>query len=296
MDKKKEIKSLCLYLAFTFGISWAMFFALILSGEKLFDTGGNMSGTGSLVCTLGMLCPAVGMLLTRKVTKEGYALTGKNSMMLGISLSGRKIIFLIIALLLPWIINELNCVLKIALNPGCFSKELGEIMTGDKRYPFVYPLMAIVSGTFISIGGLGEELGWRGYMMPKLLKITSKHKAILLGGIIWGVWHWPLTYMGHNFGTDYKGYPYLGFAAMCLLCIVSGTVLTYLTIKSGSIWPAAVFHAVGNASPTILRFFIDESKITGTFANPIVSFLIYLIPYGLFALIFFSLFLKSKND
>ena len=296
MDKKKEAKSLCLYLAFTFGISWAMFFALILSGGKLFDDAGNMSGTGSLVCTLGMLCPAIGMLLTRRVTKEGYALTGKDSVMLGISLKEGKIIFFIIALLLPWIINELSCMIKILLDSGCFSKDLGEAMTGDKRYPFVYPLMAIVSGAFISIGGLGEELGWRGYMMPKLINITGKRKALLTGGIIWGIWHWPLTYMGHNFGTDYKGYPYLGFAAMCLLCVISGTVLTFLTMKSGSIWPAAIFHAIGNASPTILRFFIDESRITGAMAKPFVSFLIYLIPYAFFALICFVIFLKSNKE
>ena len=72
------------------------------------------------------------------------------------------------------------------------------------------PANAIVSGTIGSFAALGEEGGWRGYMMPKLFKITGRKRALIIGGVICGLWHAPLTCIGHNFGTDYPGFPYLG--------------------------------------------------------------------------------------
>jgi membrane protease YdiL (CAAX protease family) len=87
----------------------------------------------------------------------------------------------------------------------------------------------MVSGTLVSVAALGEEGGWRGYMMPKLINIMGRGKALLLGGIIWGLWHAPLTCIGHNFGTDYPGFPFVGIIKMCIFCTLMGIILTFLT-------------------------------------------------------------------
>ena len=110
-------------------------------------------------------------------------------------------------------------------------------------------------------------------------------KAILIGGILWGIWHWPLTYIGHNFGRDYFLYPFTGFAAMCILCIFMGIILNYLVYRSGSIWPAVFLHGVNNASPSILRYFINREKITGWRADSVADMLISLVPMMVIAIV-----------
>lgn len=291
--KKTEVRRLLIYLGITFAISWIMFCSVLLPGNSFLDESGNLSGIGNLICTFGMLCPATGVIITRFITKEGYSLSGKNSLMLGIDLKNKNIIYFVLAILLPCIYTELGNLLKIALKPGIFDRDYFSAVSGDVRNVYMFPLMSIVSGIFLSIGGLGEELGWRAYMMPKLINICGRSKAVIAGGIIWGIWHWPLTYAGHNFGREYTGYPFTGFGAMCILCISMGIILTYITIKSGSVWPAAIMHAINNCSPSVLQFFINPEK---SYDNIIVSFFVTRIPLFLFSIIFFYLLISKRKS
>ena len=73
MDRKSDAKRLLLYLAFAFGLTWVIFFAYIFSGH-IWAADGEISGMDQFV-SLGMLCPALAMLLTRYVTGEGFAVT-----------------------------------------------------------------------------------------------------------------------------------------------------------------------------------------------------------------------------
>lgn len=298
MDKeirKAESKNLLIYLGITFAISWLMFFSFLLPGNSFLDENGSLSGTGNLICTLGMLCPAIGVIITRYITKEGHALTGEGSMMLGIDLKNGKFVFYILALLLPWLYTELGYALTAAIIPEAFDKSYFKTVTENVRNAYMYPLMAVVSGVFFSIGGLGEELGWRGYMMPKLIKMLGMRKAVVAGGIIWGIWHWPLTYAGHNFGTGYKGYPYAGFAAMCVFAVFTGILLTVLTVRTGSVWPAAFMHAVNNGSPSVIQFFISSEKKPELLQNPAVSSLIHFIPMIIISVTVLEIHLKAEK-
>lgn len=243
---------------------------------------------------LGMLCPAVGMLLTRYVTGEGFAVTGEDSMYLGISFRNKKWVWYLFAAFLPWIYCELGSGLAFLLNPGAFDPDYPELLgiSGNQMgIVFLQPLAAIVSGVIISFGALGEEAGWRGYMMPKMIKLWGIRRAIVAGGIIWGIWHWPLTYIGHNFGRDYWGYPYTGFATMCIICIFIGIILTYLVYKSGSVWPAVILHAVNNTSSSILNYFVNRERITGWRADSVADILIRLVP-----MILIAVFVYIKMD
>lgn len=279
MDRKSETKRLMIYLAFAFGITWVIFFAYILSGN-IWAADGEISAMDQFVC-LGMLCPALAVLLTRYVTKEGFAVTGEDSMLLGISFKDRKWFYFVIAMFLPWLYFELGNVLTLIISPNAFdinNPELLELADNERAIIFILPIAAIVSGVIASFAAFGEEAGWRGYMMPKMIKLWGVRKAVVIGGILWGIWHWPLTYVGHNFGIGYHGYPFTGFAAMCVMCVFMGIILTFVTYKSGSIWPATILHAVNNGSPSILQYFINYKKVDGWRSDSVVSFLIYLLP------------------
>ncbi|MBD5474755.1 MAG: CPBP family intramembrane metalloprotease [Lachnospiraceae bacterium] len=279
MDRKSETKRLLIYLMLAFGLTWIIFFIYILSGN-VWAADGEISGMDQFV-SLGMLCPALAMLLTRYVTREGFAVTGKDSILLGISFKDKKWVYFVIAMLVPWIYVELGNALTLLISPNAFdpyNPELLGLTDDELAIVFIQPLAAIVSGVTVSFAAFGEEAGWRGYMMPKMIKLWGVGKAVVIGGIIWGMWHWPLTYIGHNFGMEYFGYPFTGFAAMCVLCIFMGMILTYVTYKSGSIWPAAILHAINNASPSVLQYFINHDKMTGWRSDSVVSFLIGILP------------------
>ena len=277
-----EKKRLLIYLGLAFGMAWLVFFVFILTGHTW---SGSTPEMMSLV-SLGMLAPAAAHIITRKITGEGFRLSGKDSMMLGIDLKGKKWVLFLVAVILPVIYATLGDVIIWLSCPEAFG-------ITDVR-PFVaitYPLLAVVSGVVLSFAALGEELGWRGYMMPKLIELIGMPKAIITGGIIWGLWHAPITCVGHNYGMDYPGFPYVGIILMCLMCMALGTVLTYVTIKTGSIWPAAFMHAINNSSPSVMVVFMNHDvKI------PIWIHALSNIPLILLAILCFSLMMKKKEQ
>lgn len=113
--------------------------------------------------------------------------------------------------------------------------------------PGVFLLMsigqAILAGcTINAFFALGEELGWRGYMIRRLTKFSFM-KVSLLIGFVWGVWHLPLILKGHN----YPEHPVAGVFMMILFCMLLSPMMTYIVLKSKSVITAAVFHGTMNA-------------------------------------------------
>lgn len=286
-------KRLFLYLGLTFGLTWGVFLLWILSGGIYLDEEGSLTPMASLIGGIAMLCPTLGMLLTRRLTKEGFAFSGTDSMLLGINLKNKKWILYLMVMILPWIYFELGNGLRLLLSPEAFSTEVAEELGS---LLFIQPFASIVNGVFVSFAALGEELGWRGYMMPKLLKLMDAKWAVPVGGIIWGIWHWPMIYLGHNFGFGYLGYPFTGFAAMCVMSVAIGTILTYVTCRTGSIWPAAILHAVNNASPGILQYYFDGSKVSGWKGDSVVQFLILFLPAVLIAAVWYMVFIRENKE
>ena len=289
-DRKLEIKRLIIYLLFAFGIAWCIFIAFYLTGHRWDGTNQRLE----TLVGLGMLAPLIAHVLTRLITKEGFAMTGEGSMMLGISFRDKKWKYYLIAMLLPWLYIEISRVLPLIIKPKLWDNEYYKVLEIDKRLIFIYPLIVIIQTTIISFAALGEEGGWRGYMMPKLPQLLGLKKAVVVGGIIWGIWHAPLTCVGHNFGTEYKGFPYVGILLMCLLCIFMGMMLTYVTVKSGSVWPAAILHAVNNGQPSILLFFINKEKYDQIFGIEAFAFL--LIPIAVAGSICLALMIKGDKQ
>lgn len=101
------------------------------------------------------------------------------------------------------------------------------------------PLGALVN----SVAALGEEVGWRGWLLPALLPLGT-WPALLVTGAVWGLWHSPLILLGYNFDRP----DVVGVALMVGGCVAWGVLLGWLRLRSGSLWPAVVAHGALNAA------------------------------------------------
>ncbi len=101
------------------------------------------------------------------------------------------------------------------------------------------PLGALINAPF----AFGEEVGWRGWLLPALLPLGT-WPALLLSGAFWGFWHAPLILLGYNFGlTDVSG-----VLLMILSCSLLGVLLGWTRLRTASVWPAVFGHGAFNAS------------------------------------------------
>lgn len=105
-------------------------------------------------------------------------------------------------------------------------------------------LPVLVLGTFISIlSALGEEIGWRGFMVPALYERLGLNKTLLISSLFWCCWHLPLLIAGGYMSGTPLWYQLPAF----VLCIFPvGVMAGLLTLRSGSVWPAAFLHAAHN--------------------------------------------------
>lgn len=108
--------------------------------------------------------------------------------------------------------------------------------------------MLITGPIFGLIISFGEEYGWRGYLQTELIRL-GRIRGVFLLGVIWGIWHWPVIWMGYN----YPGQPILGSILMVLYCVILAYFLAYAVFKSNGIWVAAFLHALNNQA---LSFFM----------------------------------------
>src|SRR5918995_6652138 len=92
---------------------------------------------------------------------------------------------------------------------------------------------------------LGEELGWRGYLLPQLLSV-GQTRALVLVGLIWAAWHMPLIFLTplyHSAGNRLIVLPlFVG------TLVAASFVFGYLRILTGSVWPASLGHSVHNVA------------------------------------------------
>ncbi|HMH32914.1 MAG TPA: CPBP family intramembrane glutamic endopeptidase [Puia sp.] len=90
----------------------------------------------------------------------------------------------------------------------------------------------------------GEELGWRGFLQKKLIAKRGLFWGIVILGLIWGFWHFPLIVSGYN----YPEFPKLGaFFLFPLTTVFASFFLAWLTLKANSFWPAVIAHGSVNA-------------------------------------------------
>jgi membrane protease YdiL (CAAX protease family) len=119
-------------------------------------------------------------------------------------------------------------------------------------YFFMQLGSAMIAGyTINNLFGLGEELGWRGYFL-KALEGTKLLPASLIIGTVWGLWHFPLILIGHN----YPQHPVAGVGMMTIYCILMTPMMIYIVKKSKSVITASILHGVNNAIGGISLLYI----------------------------------------
>ena len=94
---------------------------------------------------------------------------------------------------------------------------------------------------------LGEEIGWRGFLVPELSRSMSFTGVALTSGVIWFTWHLPVILLGNYHNNSPAALPLAGQLLMFFICVVGAAIImAYLRLKSGSLWTGAIFHATHN--------------------------------------------------
>ena len=296
MNEKLEVRRILIYLAFAFGIAWATSLVVYLTGgltdSPMLIPAANVSLALVLLVGPVMWAPALAHLLTRLVTREGW----QNTYLRPRLRQGWP------SWLAAWVVPALltvgGLVIYLLLFPRHYDADL-EILRGmleaapvDPGEVNLWVLVAaqvfqalLIAPLINGIATFGEEFGWRAYLQPKLMGLGPR-RAMGLMGLIWGVWHWPVILMGHNYGLDYPGAPFLGPLAMVWFTLMVGTLLGWLTFKAGSVWPAVIGHAALNGMASLGVIFVQGDP------NPLLGPLpIGLVGGGAFAAVGLVLFL-----
>lgn len=285
INKKLEAKRLVIFLLFAFGISWlpAIIFNKAFGYHEWFET--NKMPVLFWIVGYG---PALANIITRKLTHEGW-----HDSMLHLNLKGNIKYYIAAIVTVSVIAIPQGILATLTIGGGDWSDlgksfSLSQALTGILTILATTPLMAFNT--------IGEEFGWRGYMNQKMEPLLGTTGTIIVGGIIWGLWHAVLTVEGHNFGTDYEGYPYVGIICMCISCTFIGIFLMWLTKKTNSIYPAAIFHAMNNFGGTAINS-LFMSGIPESYSPTIPQQLILDIPlYAAAVIIFIFLLRDNKNN
>ena len=258
------MKRLAVYLAVTFGLTWGL---LIPAGFALgtFQAGENSSALMIGLIALSMFFPLVGALVANFSCgpEARIDLCWK-------PLIGQNIRYYLIAWFVPAGIALVGCAVFFAVNPQWFDPTMRSYFetavaaagqSADNLMSQMPPAPVMLAITLVSsltiapfinmIPAFGEELGWRGMLFPLLCKRMSQRAAVLVSGVIWGLWHAPVIAMGHNYGMGYPGFPITGILMMVLACIAMGSIMGYLRLRTGSVWPCALAHGAVNATASI---------------------------------------------
>ena len=277
-SKSAAKKRLAIYLAVTFCLTWGL---LIPAGFSLGTfANGEASSMGMMgFIALSMFFPLVGALVANFACKpEGRIYLGWRPLV------NQNIRNYLIAWFAPAGITLLGCIVFFALNLHLFDPTMQSFiettattagLSAEEPLANQPPMhvmaaaalfSAITYAPFINmVPAFGEELGWRGMLFPTLCELMSPRAAALVSGVIWGIWHAPAIAMGHNYGMAYPGFPWTGIMTMTVACTAMACWLSYLRMRSGSVWPCALAHGSFNAAANMGIMFCTVGQ---TLAGP----------------------------
>lgn len=268
MKERIDIRGIVWFLVITFSLTFAVEFLLISKGVSPI-----VFGLGQYVVAAVMWVPGLAALVTVKfITKENLSVLkirfgswkGYASSMLFIPLC----FICIYGLTYLFNMGEpdwgLNTLKKIFIDGGV---EVPASPDPWITWIALYASTLFVAPVLNSVFGFGEELGWRGFLLPKLLPL-GKVKAYAILGIIWGAWHFPLIWAGFM----YPGHPYLGMVMFTLMTTVFGAYMNEMTLRYDSSVMAGWLHGVFNSQrlgiwtllfPSVNPFFGGFSGVIG---------------------------------
>jgi uncharacterized protein len=258
-------KRILIFLTFVIGVSWAVVLAVKQSGMMETNPTGGMMLANYIIITL----PALANIFTRLVTREGW---GNLRLRPNIKRGWR---FYLAAWLLPLLATLVGGGLYYLFFPSAFDPNLNQVrvmfapLPSLAEQPWLGFLILFAQTMFITmlingVASMGEEFGWRAYLLQKLMVMfaetdgsavdpkanpnTGARRAALLVGLVWGIWHFPLFFLGSALT--------LPFVLIYVVYTCSASVLlSWVALRSGSVWPASLAHGLLNGTsvfPTIL--------------------------------------------
>ncbi|MEQ5792985.1 CPBP family intramembrane metalloprotease [Muricauda sp. NFXS6] len=197
----------------------------------------------SIYVGLLMISPALAAFLTLKIKKRPIS-------SLPWSLKNLKyvkfsylipLLYVSIAYVLLWLFGFANF-----MNPETITEWSNELGIAESNQPLVIAVMVILLltvGVVKNLGStLGEEIGWRGFLIFELRKVMSFKALAMVSGVIWAVWHYPVINLIYGRGENLL----MHTSAFTIMIIGISVILAYFTFKSKSLWPAAIYHSVHN--------------------------------------------------
>ena len=220
-----------------------IYFLLLLPFSALFE--GLIIATQSIFSVVFLMwMPALASIATRLLLHEGLE-------DISFRLKGRRIVqSLSLAILVPLGV----CVIAYGIAWLTRLTPLLPFHASDSLIAFLslagirsFPVRAGLTLLYLTLIELltatGEEIGWRGYMLPRFID-AGVPRPVLVSGLIWSVWHWPLILLS----PPVAGMPQIVTASIFLITITSlGSISARLRLETGSIWPSIVLHAAWNA-------------------------------------------------
>ena len=185
------------------------------------------------------------LLMLLVVTREGYSREGWK--VLGLHRLGLSVWWIAFGLTL--LITVAASAVVWATPLASFTMPVGGILNALINFLMQVVILAL---TF----ALAEEIGIRGYLLPKLLPL-GRRRALFLSGLVWATWHMPLILLTPVFPVGNK---------LISLPLFYGTIVAasffygYLRIYTGSVWPTSIAHAVHNAAWGVLGAFTATSS------------------------------------
>ena len=274
--KKENAKRLGIYLLIVF----AFMLLYILCSKPM-----NQSNTVYYVIyMIFSFSPAIASLITRAVTKEGF-----RDMKLHLHFSGN----------FKWYI------LAFGLPLICFSAMfmLPVIISGHTDWLGGFTFSNILSNALLlfafsavqSIGLLGEELGWRGYMNQKMEPLVGTVGTCLIGGIVWGLWHLPMDIAGHLGGNGTLSEALGSTFGRLAMLTCFGAFLMWLTKKTNSVFPAVIAHFMYNESQGAVMMLLGEGNIPESASLPLWTDVPRYFPLLVIAAVFVVLLMRDKR-
>jgi membrane protease YdiL (CAAX protease family) len=223
------------YLVCTLGLS-SIFYALIIHAGRL-GAGGGLYVAGL------MWCPALAALLTcrlrgRPVSSLGWTWRPRYQLLS----YAIPFAYALVAYLAVWLTGygafpDRAFLSQVATSFGWGATPAWLVLVG---FVVLRGTVGMVSSTATA---LGEEIGWRGFLVPELAKVTSFTGTALISGLVWASWHFPiLLFADYNSGTP----AWYGLACFTVMVVGISFLFAWMRLRSGSLWTAAFLHASHN--------------------------------------------------
>lgn len=287
------MKKLSKYLLWAFGVAWVF---QIIAGI-LYHKGNSMGY--SAVLAVSMFAPLLAAVLSgAEIRSIGWKPHIKGNLS-----------WILVAWFAPAILGMIGAGLYFMLVPNAVDTTFAYARTllgneglaqlesnglSVQMYAVISAVSAITYAPFVNmLFAVGEEAGWRGTMYPILKEHFGIVKGRLIGGAVWGVWHWPIMLLaGYEYGTTYWGAPVTGLLLFCVITIAMGILFDFLYEKTNCIWVPALCHGAINAFAGVPTLFLNPAYADKLLLGPLMIGVISGLPLMLTA---FILSIREKN-